>query len=121
MKEMEATVVKEEVRGDRRYKFMSDGRTLVESINHPSGAMFGTYEKITGEVTDEKIAEAKEAVVEKVCEIIREIASTSDSFFIIKNNPLGDEEGCVTVGHKFFIPTVDKNDLHGLNEDYILG
>lgn len=118
---MEATVVKEEVRGDRRYKFMSDGRTLVESINHPSGAMFGTYETITGEVTDEKIAKVKEAVVENVCKIIREIASTSDSFFIIKTNPYCDEGECVTVGHKFILPTVDKNDLHGLNEDYIIG
>jgi hypothetical protein len=117
---MEATVVKEEVRGDRRYKFMSDGKILVESINHTQGAMFGTYEKITGEVTDEKIAKAKEAVVENVCKIIREIASTSESFFIIKPNPYCEEGECVTVGHKFSLPTVDRNDLHGLDEDYIL-
>ena len=103
---MEATVVKETVVNGRRYKEMSDGRIIVESVNQPKGSMFGTYATIKGVVTDEKLAKAKGLVIEEVCRIIREIANKCDDFFIIKNSPLAEEE-YTTVGHKFFLPTVE--------------
>ena len=79
---------------------MSDGRILVENIGR-SGSMYGHYETINGEVTDEKLAKAKAMVVDEVCKIIREIANDRDDFFII--NPTDDG---ATVGCKFLLPTV---------------
>ncbi len=103
---MEATVVKETVVNGRRYKEMSDGRIIVESVNKPKGSMFGTYATIKGVLTDEKLAKAKELVIEDVCRMIREIANKCDDFFIINYRPLA-EEAHTTVGHKFFLPTVE--------------
>ena len=67
-----------------------------------NGSMFGTYVKIDGNVTEEKLAKAKEMLVEEVCEIIKEIAKKRDDFFIIKATDIGG-----SVAHKFILPTVD--------------
>lgn len=67
-----------------------------------NGSMFGTYVKIDGNVTEEKLAKAKEMLVEEVCEIIKEIAKKRDDFFIIKTT---DDGG--SVAHKFILPTVE--------------
>ena len=100
---MEATVVREVVSGDYVIKDMSDGRIIAERIHKRPGSQYGTYVTIDGEVTEEKLAKAKEQVVEDVCNIIRDIAKERDDFFIIKQ--LGDT---ATVAHKFILPTVEQ-------------
>ena len=103
---MEATVTKEyTINGGRHVKEMSDGRILVSSPPRFPGTNYGIYTDIKGEVTDEKIAKAKEQVVEEVCRIIREIANERDDFFFIK--PLPGE--VTSVGHKFLLPTVEED------------
>lgn len=72
------------------------------------GTMYGAIVKIKGEATAEKIAEAKAALVDKVCAMIREIANTRDDFFIIHDSsdfPM-PTDCTVSVGHKLFLPTV---------------
>ena len=72
------------------------------------GTMYGAIVKIKGDATPEKIAEAKKALVDKVCAMIREIADNNDDFFIIhdsKDFPM-PTESFVSVGHKLFLPTV---------------
>ena len=72
------------------------------------GTMYGAIVKIKGEATAEKIAEAKAALVDKVCAMIREIANTHDDFFIIHDRsdfPM-PTDCTVSVGHKLFLPTV---------------
>ena len=101
---MEATVVKEEIRGDFVVKEMSDGRILFSPVKKAPGTQYGTYEVIYGEVTKEKLAEAKAKVVDDVCRMIRKIAEERDDFFIVKRT----EEDCsTTVAHKFYLPTVN--------------
>lgn len=84
---MEATVAKEYVtEGGREVKEMSDGRILVRAKDRPNiGTMFGGFVNIEGEVTPEKLAEAKKLLVDEVCQEIRKITSETDEFFIIKN------------------------------------
>lgn len=99
-----ATVVKEEVKGGRVFRTMSDGTFQVEDRrNRVPGTQYGTYVLIEGEITEEKMAKAKAMLVDEVCDIIREIASKSKDFFIINDNL----EDCVTVAHKFLLPTVE--------------
>ena len=104
---MEATIVREAVSNGRRIMEMSDGRILIEPVSRPKGTQYGTYTTIKGEVTDEKFATAKNMVVDDICRMIREIASDREDFFIIKPTMDGS---AVTVGHKFFLPTVDGDD-----------
>ena len=104
----EATVVKETVRGDLKFVEMSDGTIRVESVNKVSGTQYGTYVLVEGEVTKEKLAKAKELVVEKICEMIKEIANKSEEFFIVKTS-----DDVTSVAHKFILPTV--NDAVELN------
>lgn len=80
----------------------SNGNFVAEPASRPNGSMFGTLAFIKGEVTEEKLEKAKEIVVDDVCRYIREIAKQSEEFFIIKTL-----EGKTSVGHKFFLPTVD--------------
>lgn len=75
------------------------------------GTQYGAFVEIDGEVTDEKLAKAKEIVVERVCKMIREIANESEDFFIIKPTMVGD---AITVGHKFHLPTVKEDRISGL-------
>lgn len=112
---MEETVVKEEIVPGRRYKTMSDGRILVEPLESFTGTQYGTFAKITGEATDEKLAEAKKMVVEDVCRIIRDIANENDEFFIIK-----ELNGITTVGHKFVLPTVNEEGISRANDSLIV-
>jgi hypothetical protein len=114
---MEATVVKEEIVHGRVYKTMSDGRTLVELLDRAPGTTYGTHATIKGEATDEKLAEAKEMVVEDVCRIIREIANEKEEIFIIKPTLSGDGQ---TVGLKFILPTVEEDDYSRYNEGLIV-
>lgn len=99
------TVVRETIRGDRVFKEMSDGTIKVSPLHRIPGTQYGTYATISGFPTDEKIARAKELVVDDVCRIIREVANERDDFFIIK-----ELDGITSVGHKFFLPTVDRDD-----------
>ena len=72
------------------------------------GTMYGAIVKIKGDATPEKITEAKKALVDKVCAMIREIADNNDDFFIVhdsKDFPILTES-YVSVGHKLFLPTV---------------
>jgi hypothetical protein len=86
----------------------------------PRGSMFGTYAKIKGEVTEEKLAKAKELVIEDVCRMIREVANESEDFFIVKNSPSFAEDEYITVGHKFLLPTVEDFDGFSLMGDPII-
>jgi hypothetical protein len=81
----------------------SDGNLVAEPMYKPQGTMFGALAYIKGEATEEKLAKAKEIVVDEVCEIIRKIARERDDFFIIKSF-----EEKTSVGHKFFLPTVEE-------------
>lgn len=80
--------------------------------------MYGIIAGIEGEATDEKLAKAKEEVVDKVCALIREIAKERDDFFIIK--PPFYENGLMTVAHKFILPTVEEDGLARTGEDIIV-
>lgn len=104
----EVTVIKETIKGDRIFKEMSDGTICVESVNKVPGTQYGAYSLIEGEITTEKLAKAKEFVVEEICEMIREIANKSEEFFIVKTS-----DDVTSVAHKFFLPTV--NDAVELN------
>ena len=103
---MEATVVREYTLGGRHFQEMSDGRILVSPTERVPGTQYGTYVAIKGEVTEEKLAKAKEMVVEDVCRLIRDIANEREDFFIIKELMGG---GGTSVAHKFFLPTVDED------------
>jgi hypothetical protein len=114
---METTVVKEyTTEGGRHIKEMSDGRILVSVPPRMPGSQYGTFAKINGEVTDEKIAKAKEMVVEDICRIIREVAKDRDDFFIIK-----EFNGTTSVAHKFLLPTViDDDEFARIGEELIV-
>ena len=100
----EVTVVKEITKGNRIFKEMSDGTVCVESVNKPTGTLYGDYVMIDGLATEEKISNAKEALVANICDMIRKIANARDDFFIIK-----EMDGCTTVAHKFILPTVEES------------
>ncbi len=82
-----------------------------------SGTMYGTFVKVNGEVTDEKLAKAKAMAVDEVCRIIREIANEREDFFIIKPTMNGDG---ITVGHKFLLPTVEEDGFSRHKEGLIV-
>ena len=65
------------------------------------GAIYGTYLKIDGEPTDDKLTQAKSALVETLCSMIRAIAKENDEFFIVNKTEIG-----TTVGVKIEIPTI---------------
>ena len=72
------------------------------------GTMYGAIVKIKGDPTPENIAAAKAALVDKVCDMIRDIANNNDDFFIIHDSsdfPM-PTDFTVSVGHKLFLPTV---------------
>ena len=100
----EAKVIKEIVRGDLLFKEMSNGTICVEPINKPIGTQFGDYVIVEGTATEEKIANAKEALVANICDMIRNIANARDDFFIIK-----EIDGCTSIAHKFILPTVEES------------
>lgn len=114
---METTVVKEYTAGGKHFQEMSDGRILVSPMEIAPGTEYGTYVKIKGEVTDEKLAKAKEMVVEDVCRIIRDIANEREDFFIIRE--LMDGDG-TSVAHKFFLPTVNEDGFERFKENPVI-
>lgn len=63
----------------------------------------GDFVEVDLNATEEEIANAKRAVVDRLFEQIREIADKNDDFFIIKEGLLGD---CKTVAAKIVLPTV---------------
>ena len=70
----------------------------------------GYYLCADGEASDEEIAKAKEAVVDEICNQIREIAKTRDDFFIVKKGerfPGLDNTIITTVGAKYILPTIN--------------
>lgn len=85
------------------------------SNTKPNWTQFGTYAVIKGEATEDKIAEAKEKIVENVCRIIRDVAKKAEDCFIIKSNDDNSEfensRGITTVAYKFILPIVDDYDL----------
>lgn len=115
---MEATIVREIVENGRRIKEMSDGKILIEPAERPKDSMFCSAVKIVGEVTEEKLAKAKEMVIEEMCEQIRELAKT-DNFFIIKGclDHIACEE-YTSVGRSYIIPNfvVNPDFNHDLRE-----
>ena len=112
---MEAKVIKEEIIGDRIFRKMSDGSIQVESVIEVPGTQYGTLAWIKGEVTEEKIAKAKEMVVEDVCKTIREVANDVDDFFIIKTT-----DGKASVGHKFVLPTVEDRNPNRTGGEFVV-
>ena len=67
-----------------------------------SGATYGDYLTLEGNVTDEEIAKAKELLIRQACDSLKAIAEDREDFFIIKK--LG---GKTTVAWKFFIPSIE--------------
>ena len=114
---MESTIVKEyTTEGGRHIKETSDGRIFVSTPPRIPGSQFGALVMVEGEVTDEKLAKAKEKLVDEVCRVIREIANEKEEFFII--NEYG---GTTSVGHKFLLPTVEGEDgFSRFKEDLIV-
>ena len=80
-----------------KYKIeeMPDGRLVATSLEKKPGQLFGTVEFIEGELTEEKLANAKAKVIDDVCKMIRDYA---ENFFIIKNN-----DGVTSVGFKYLV------------------
>lgn len=113
-------------------RFMKDvnGRVFVSPIESPTYDewLYGYAVKCDGDFNEENIEKAKEMVLDKICEIVRDVANSfPDKFFIIKNaettQVVNVETGVVrenkvdfdhfTVGCKFKLPFdlgEDKND-----------
>lgn len=102
-------IVKEIKEKNRRMMKTPDGRILMTHITWtPKPSLYGVALMADGEVNDEEIQEAKELVLDKICETIRDVAKRKpDEFFIIhtpsSDNPLAE---ATTVGAKFILPTV---------------
>ena len=106
---MEATVIKETVKGDRVFKEMSDGRILVEDRSR-KGYLGGGYLMTEGNASEDELAQMKERLIEDVCAEIRKVAKEHDDFFIIKTGekfPGLDNTIVTTVAAKFILPTVN--------------
>ena len=76
------------------------------------GFLGGRYLVTEGEASEEEIAKMKEAVVEQLCEDIRNLAREREDFFIIKKGerfPGVDNTVLTSVAVKYILPTV-KND-----------
>ena len=76
-------------------EFKFNGMVLNKPDNRPQGRLCGTVEYIEGELTEEKLANAKAKVIEDICNYIKEIP---EDFFIIKTN-----DGTTSVGFKCFL------------------
>ena len=73
------------------------------------GTLYGMFVRVEGKCTAEQLEDAKETLVNRVCDAIREIAAKNDDFFIIKDSssmPIFEEE-YTSVACKFFLPTVN--------------
>ena len=64
---------------------------------------YGDYVIVEGELTKEKLAKAKEEVLENVFTCMKEIAKEDDEIFIIKDLPDGTGK---TVGFKFAVDII---------------
>ena len=109
---MEATVIKETVKGDRVFKGMSDGRVLVEDRSRKE-YLGGCCRMTEGNASEDELAQMKERLLDDVCAEIRKIAKEHDDFFIIKTGekcPGLDNMIVTTVAAKFILPTVTVND-----------
>ena len=73
------------------------------------GTLYGMIVNVSGTCSPEKLSEAKDMLVDRVCNAIREIAAKNDDFFIIKDSssmPIFEED-FTSVSCKFFLPTVN--------------
>ena len=73
------------------------------------GTLYGMIVKVRGTCSPEKLLEAKDVLVDRVCDAIREIAAKNDDFFIIKDSSSMSifKEEYTSVACKFFLPTVN--------------
>ena len=65
----------------------------------PKEEMYGDYVIIDGELTEEKLAKAKEEVLESVFDFLKKELKDKNEFFIVK-----DVNGTTSVGFKCIIP-----------------
>ena len=87
-----------------------------------TGTQYGGFVCVKGELTKEKLAEAKETLVDEVCRTIREIATEREDFFIIKDckdfTPYLDFGGATyTIACKFYLPTVKENEFDRITDN----
>ena len=105
-----------------------NGATYIENIAKPQGSFWGDFVEVKGDLTEEKLAKAKEDVLEKLIEGIKDAANRyPESFFLIKTkekenaNPFGIEFPYDnTVACKVFLPNiVEYEDIYDeeVNED----
>ena len=82
--------------------------------------MYGEFIKVDGEMTEEKLEEAKEILLDKICNGIRKIAKeNSEQFFIVKDFSESDsifKGDYFTVGCKFELPTISSEEGGNENE-----
>lgn len=92
-----------------------NGATYIERLGEkPQGVIVGDFVEVEGELTDEKLAEAKKAVLNKLFDEIRKVAEEySEDFFIVKTkekeeaNPFGFKYPYDnTVGCKVLLPNI---------------
>ena len=91
-----------------------DGHIRAVKNEPDRGFMGGCYYATEGEASEEEIARMKEAVVDRMCEDIRKLASEKEDFFIIKKGerfPGLDNTIITTVAAKYILPTVKKDML----------
>ena len=92
-----------------------NGATYMENLRYkPDGTVVGEFVEVKGELTEEKLAEAKEAVLNKLFGEIRKVVEEhSEDFFIVKTkekeeaNPFGIKYPYDnTVGCKVLLPNI---------------
>lgn len=109
-------VVSEDKESNRRLMKAPDGHIFLTHIEWtPRPSLYGEALICDGDVSEEEIEEAKEAILNMICESIRDVAKRKpDEFFIIHTptkNPLknmlnGEISNQSSVGARFVLPTV---------------
>lgn len=101
-----STVISEYKEKNRRLMRTPDGVTFITQIeSKPRPSTYGFAVMKEGEASAEEIEEAKEIILDYLCDCIRNVAKRKpDEFFIIKNPD--EMSGKKTVGAKFILPTV---------------
>lgn len=109
-------IVDENKEKNRRTMKAPDGHIFMTHIEWtPKPSLYGECLVCDGKATEEEIEEAKETILNRICECIRDVAKRKpDEFFIIhtpSKNPMkniltGEINNMSSVGAKFALPTV---------------
>lgn len=108
-------VVAEDKEKNRRIMKAPDGHVFMTHIEwKPRPSLYGVAVITKDDVTPDDIESAKEMVLERVIESIRDIAKRKPDEFFIIHTPSDYKENVSSVGTKFVLPTVlDDEEANG--------